>query len=268
MLTGRGGDGKSELINLIRELFPAGSAVSVNPHDMGEQYYRANLVGVRLNAVAELPEKELLDGSTLKAVITGDQISARQIREEPVYFCPLAGHIFSCNLLPPTSDTTKGFRRRWMILGFNRSITAAEKIVGLAKIILETEVPGIVAWAIAGYQRLCLQGAYTPVPSSEEALNEWLQHSDSVAQWVAEYTTVLDATDMSQKAKAGWSKARAAYQAYSEWAKSANHRLVSETKFGEKIKSILNVTAADCKRANGTYLPIELHTHEMISESV
>jgi len=147
---------------------PAGTTSAIAPQDWAQEYRRAMLVGKHLNAVGELPEREIIASEAFKAIVTGDPIVGRIIRESPMTFRPKAGHYFAANRLPGTSDQTEGFWRRFVVLTFNRNLkddpTRDPEIVSK----LLTELPEIVSWLLEGAARLIRAKAYT-IPSSHHA---------------------------------------------------------------------------------------------------
>lgn len=62
--------------------------------------------------------------------------------------------MFSSNVLPREVEHTEGFFRRFLILEFDQTIPPERQNPNLAKEIIETELPGIFNWVVAGHQRL------------------------------------------------------------------------------------------------------------------
>lgn len=215
ILFGDGDNGKSVFVFTIWDLFPENARVAVPVQDLSQEYRRAMLAGKRLNAVAELPEADVLDSENFKAVVTGDPVTGRFIRESPFTYTPTAGHLFGANKLPGTRDQTLGFWRRWLIVPFNRIFTHdADKDPDLAKK-LKHELPGIATWAIEGAIRVLQRGCYTEPPSSREAIELWRQGADQVAQWKNERTI----PSSEQRVRSS-----IAYADFRLWSDSTGHR--------------------------------------------
>lgn len=151
LATGEGENGKSTLADIVIACMPAGTTSAIAPQDWGQEYRRAMLVGKHLNAVGELPEREIIASESFKAIVTGDPIVGRVIRESPIIFRPRAGHYFAANRLPGTSDQSEGFWRRLIVLTFNGSFEGdptRDPEMG-AKVMAER--PTIVSPSIASY---------------------------------------------------------------------------------------------------------------------
>jgi putative DNA primase/helicase len=187
MLHGDTDSGKSTALDVVRGLFPAETVTSISMHDFQNEYRRAKLAGKLLNTVAELPSEELMKSEAFKAIIAGDQIEGRAIRQAPFDLTPVAGHLFAANTLPRVNDRSNAVWSRWLViifpLSFSRENVGPNKAsVGLAQSILSTDIPGIVAWAVAGFERLLANGGrYTRPVSSTIALAQWKHDSNTVA---------------------------------------------------------------------------------------
>lgn len=216
VLLGEGNNGKSVLLKVVKALFPKTSVISVAPHDWKNNFFKAEIAGKRLNAVAEMPEAELEDTPSIKAVVSGDDTMVARKNERPFTLIPKAGHLFCCNKLPTTKDMTDGFWRRFMIVMFTRKFTDADRIIGLEKILCSPEnLAAVAAWAIEGAARLQRQKAYTVPQSSRDAMDLWRLDVDQVRQWFAQ-CAAPDATIRSRPNEI--------YVSYFSWAQRNGHR--------------------------------------------
>ncbi len=187
ILYGQGSNGKSIFIDTVRSIFPKEACSSIEPQSMGNEYRAAKLAGRRINFAADIPAHEIVSSSVLKAVISGDIITARHIRQDPFEFRPEAGHIFSANELPGTRVHSNGFWRRFVVVEFANRFDGQDKDVNLFEQ-LKAERAGIVAWMLKGAVRLLQRGDYTIPASSEEITQNWRRDADVVALWLDECT--------------------------------------------------------------------------------
>jgi P4 family phage/plasmid primase-like protien len=229
VLWGDGGNGKSVFANTIRLLFDKESVSSYAPQQFHDNGIKAALRLARLNVVMELPERELIDTSSLKAIITGDNISARRPYDvEPLSFDSKAAHLFCCNALPETRNTDRGFWRRWITVGFTRTPTVVDQYL---KQKLEGEVAGIVAWGVAGFERLKRQGRYTEPDSATEIQRSWARNTNPYERF---FTQVLvpDAAAKTSSAKI--------YATYRRWCELSGCNPAGAAKFGAEIKRFID----------------------------
>lgn len=245
---GGGDNGKSRVADIVLACFPEGTRSAIPPQDFGDEYSRAMLVGVRLNAVGELPERDIMASEAFKAIVAGDPIKARMIYEAPVMFRPTAGHYFAANKLPGSTDHTDGFWRRPVVLTFNRSFkTDPTRDPEIHTRILATERPAIVSWLIAGAARLVKSTRYTIPPSHEAALAKWRKEADQVALFVAAET----------RADGRGTGAADLYSAYVAWAQRNGHRAVASNTFGQRMQLL---ELASRRTKHGARYPVSILT--------
>lgn len=232
---GRGGEGKSTLTQIAVSAMPQGTTCAIAPQEWGNEYRRALLIGKRLNAVAELPEADIIASESVKAIITGDSIVGREIRQAPITFSPIAGHMFAANKLPGTNDQSDGFWRRILVLTFNRSFANdAECNPRIATEIIEAELPAVVSWMLQGAVRLFAEGSYTLPASHHAALAEWRRNADQIALFVESEVRVLRESEP----QAWGVYAADLYAAYQRWCASNGHRPMASNKFGGRMREL------------------------------
>lgn len=244
-LLGEGNNGKSCFLDVIRRLFPK-DAVSATPiHSFGYQYSRAALTRVAINIVEELPGLDVEDMATLKSMVTGGVIEARDPFDRPFAAHARCAHVFAANDLPRIKDSSHGAWRRLAVIPFNRSI--ADPIRSFADQIAEHELTGVLAWAVHGAVRLQRNGSYTAPECVDHAVRQWRVESDPVASWAE------DCVVHRPEADAPLSNL---YTSFEWWCtESGIHRYVSRVEFGRRLNR-LGYTA---KRSNGaTSYPLVL----------
>ena len=248
MLTGTGSNGKSVFLGVVESLFPEGSVAHVSPQSLGHEYYAAELAGKRLNVCGDIDAKEIVRSAALKKVVAGDSMIARSVRQQPFSFRPRAGHLFSANELPPTTDYSHGFWRRFIVVPFNRVIADEEKDSELlAK--LQQERLGIVRWALEGAATALRRGRFEQTVDSRAELQRWQVESDSVLTWINEACVETKTDEL-------MTKASVLYQAYSEFAKTRNMKPVSMNKWGRRLGGQVSKS---CRR-DGNYYGLVLRS--------
>lgn len=236
LISGGGGNGKSEFLRLVRSLFPKAAVASLAPQDWAERFKPARLVGVLANFVDEIPEREITSGEVFKSIVTGDPVTTERKNRDPFEFRPVAGHIFSANTLPGTVDQSDGFWRRLVVCPFTRDFTkSTERRLDAATEVLEHEMPGLAAWALEGAARLDWTGKYTSVESAERVLAEWREEADPVRRFVAE---------RSGPPEIG---ASALYREWREWARANGFADMSSTRFGRRVMATGKFNRKDAK---------------------
>lgn len=240
VLFGPGGDGKSQVIEVIKATMPPRSVRAIAPQELGDKFARVHLIGALLNAVADVPSGPILDSGYLKAAISGDEIEAQEKHRPQVKFRPKAGHVFSTNRLMPVSDTSPGFWRRWLVLPFTRSFSGpnarpedvAKRVRDLGAAIARDELAELARWFVLGAARLVARGGYDVPASSAATLNDWRGEATSVALFVADATAPADTA-------AARAQAKMLYANYKAWCEANGHRLpLTSTAFGRALRDM------------------------------
>jgi P4 family phage/plasmid primase-like protien len=225
---GSGANGKSVLLSLIRRAFPETAIASVPAQSWSHEYSRARLSGKRINIVNELPEGDIIDSSSFKAIVAGDLTMARQPYGRVYDFIPEAGHLFAANTLPGTTDQTDGFWRRFVLIGFPNTVAPENQNPNLAEELAATDLPAFVGWCLAGAQAALSRNSLTIPASSPKAVSEWRRESDQVALWLEERTRRVAPGD--------GDLASYLYQSYRSWAEQNGHKRLSSTSFGKRLR--------------------------------
>lgn len=227
ILLGHGANGKSTFLNCaVRPIFPASSITSVSPQDMGKEYNRATLVGSAINIVSEMPDGDILGAEAVKAIISGETVQARHIREAPFDLNCRAGHLYAANDLPALRDFSAGFQRRWRIIGFPNSFgEGSSKRRTDWPELLKAELGAIASWYARCIARVLPDLRYTAVASSEAEVYRWVNEADSVAVWIDARCERSSATTLGAKL----------YVDYRNWVTSVGMRPVTIQKFGRRL---------------------------------
>ena len=228
VFVGDGANGKSTILKIISALFSGELVTAISPQDMGQEYRRAMLSRSRLNIVSELPEADIMDSAAIKAIVSGDRITARAIRCDPFTFEPRCGNVFAANSLPSVRDSSDGFWRKWIVLEFRRTFAVSEQDTELADRIIATELDQIASWAIDSTEPLTARKHYTEPASSRAALAEWRSSADTVYRYLSERT----------KPGESWTPAQTLYRDYCQWCQRNGHKNPSSAKFGRRLKSL------------------------------
>lgn len=232
VLLGKGANGKSVFVAVVRALFPKGGVTAIAPQDFGDERMGAGLDRSRLNAVSEMPERAILASEAFKAAVSGDAMTRRRAYGREFTFTPRGGHLLSGNALPPVVDTSDGFWRRLVLVSFNNKFAGDQVDTTLADRILRDELPGVLAWAVRGAARLVRLGRYTEPPSSEAGLAVWRSESDPVALWI-----VARCEDRCEPVV--WTDATTLYRDYRAWAPDNCFMPLSVVRFGRRMKELV-----------------------------
>lgn len=231
---GGGNNGKSVLLELLKEFFPKDIMCAIGPELLSNEYNAAQLSGKKVNIVGEIESATKMKSAAFKDIITCETpINARHPYGRPFSFVPTAAHIFSTNSYPSNVDHTKGFYRRWVILEFKNDIdhlpNGRKKIPHLALKIAQKESPQVMAWFIEGARILIKNGFNLPLTQ---------EHENNMAKWQAMRDSVngfLTDTDEVRLDPAGRVDRATFYDAYRNYCFNSGVKSVSRQKFYGRI---------------------------------
>jgi phage/plasmid-associated DNA primase len=117
----------------------------------------------------------------------------------------------------------------------------------LAKVIAETELPGLVALALTGAGLLLNRGSYTIPESSVRALATWKRVSNSVASFIHECTSHIGEAG----GASSWPRSSAIHVEYLDYCKRVGFsKPVALVNFSRRVRAV----GIDVERSDGTRL--------------
>ena len=140
----------------------------------------ARLQGARIVWANEPEYDDVLTEGKIKKMVSKEKVLGEMKFKEPVEFEPEYSLIMSTNPKPRVRGTGKGWQRRVRFIPFDVEIKDDEKDIHFAEK-LNTELPGIAAWAINGAIKWQHEGL-TPPEKILIATNEYHQDMDKFAE--------------------------------------------------------------------------------------
>jgi P4 family phage/plasmid primase-like protien len=221
-------DGKSTLAAIQAKSMPPGSVSKVRPEEMADQFSLAPMASALLNIADEVGTKPIDRIEIFKEVVTAKiPVKAEKKGKDPFLFLPRAGHLILGNHFPTADDFTNGFFRRFVVIGFNRSVPDADINLNIEEEIVRDECEAIVRWSLEGAARALKNGRYTIPASSRVLAEEWRANCDQVHAFIHDQFVE---TDNRQE----WVKLKQLYAQYVRWADEKGHRRVAESTFGNR----------------------------------
>lgn len=248
-MIGSGANGKNIVLDAMANVLGEGNYTAMALNEIGNEFLRCGLHGKLANFSSEMEAGKRLNDGFIKAVVSGDSITANRKGLSPIMFRPYARLVSAMNDLPPLKDISHGFSRRLIVLQFNRTFAPEEMDHTLAAQI-KAETAGILSWAIAGLLRLNNAGHFTSLPSGEAVCRQYLFESDPVAMFVAESLTPCAKNRIIKTA---------VYDAYKKFCENNGYPLLSNAQFGKALKD----KGIASKDSNGkAYYHVELRTSD------
>ncbi len=229
-LYGAGANGKSTFLEVLRALTAdyatqADFTTFLERKSDGPRNDVARLFGARVVTSSEVGEGKRLNESLVKSLTGSDTIAARFLFAEAFELTPTFKLWLAANHRPVIRGTDGAIWRRIRLIPSTQVIPEAERDPNLTAA-LKDELPGILAWAIAGCLRWLEDGLGMP-DEVKAATDSYRRDSDTLGAFLEDCCELGDdyavpAADL--------------YQAYSMWAKEGGEYQVSQTAFGRKLE--------------------------------
>jgi putative DNA primase/helicase len=200
ILQGKGGDGKSTCMNVLRETL-GGYATKSDVQTFMAGALRsgadatpdlARLAGdTRLVTTAEPKVGGMLDESRIKDITGGEPIQARELHGAPFTFDPRCKIFFQCNRKPRVSGDDDGIWRRIIVIMFPHQF----KDEAINKRIMEdllAEKAGVLRWVVDGVLQWLNAGELKPPASVKEATDDYRRASNPFGEWFADHVDTSD----------------------------------------------------------------------------
>lgn len=228
---GLGRNGKSTVVITMMRLFGEDYATKASDDLLMATYHErhptevAALYRKRIVFASETREGRRLDEVMVKSLTGGEILSARRMREDLWDFQPTHKIILSTNYQPDIRGTDDGIWSRMLKIPFRVRFWKDSDPIRPGDVRLphhqadpllidklEAELPGILAWCVAGC-RDWLAGGLAPPPAVTRATEEYRQEMDTVAEFMDD---CLEATG----AVSDQLTVSSVYARYESWARS------------------------------------------------
>ena len=240
---GDGGTGKSTFQDLIVKMIGEENRARVGIDKMDNDYYLATLLSKLVNIDDDAVDGKVLEQTgRFKSLVSGNEITVRQIFQEPITFTPFATCMFSCNKLPRILDRTSGLYRRMVIIELNNKVQKPDPLFIMKLTARDMEY---FLWKAVYWVGIALQeGQFRISQSEQELLRKFKCRQSSVNEWLYEDHITLG--DIYGK------YINVYYQIYVEWAqRNGYQKIPSMLTFTEDMCALYNVEVAyadDSKR--------------------
>jgi P4 family phage/plasmid primase-like protien len=218
LMLGRERSGKSLLQRILERAFPAVAVGAVSPASWGHEYHVATLAGKRLNVVGELSDDAPIPAAAFKNVTGQNLVAGRHPTHRPFSFRCQAAHVFASNVLPPTTDRSEAFYRRWRVLRFANTVPADKVDPDLCEKIVANEMPAILAEAFLGAERVAKVGRMRTTLAHDAVLDRWRHAANPLQQFLADDEWIALDPEARTHTKTE------VYETYRRWAASTGFR--------------------------------------------
>ena len=187
IVVGEGSNGKSLWLKMIADMIGHENVSAIDYTQVTEKFKIATLLGKIVNIGEEMPNRLTKQPEIFKKLITGDPVQAEFKNENTFVLRNKAKFIFSANELPPTTDRTHGFYRRWMIIPFLKKFDQSNRDLTLAQRCGEEGFKSkVLKVALRGLNRLLTQNSFTYVPVVDSLMKDYQIDNNTTLRYLRE----------------------------------------------------------------------------------
>ena len=229
MLTGTGGNGKGVYLNVLRALLGDENTAAEPLHDLSEnRFSTAELHGKLANICGDIDATFIQNTGRIKELCGDDRMKGERKNERQFYFKFWGKAIFSANAVPGSSDSSKGWTRRWEVVPFPYAPTKPDPTISHR--IVSRELPGIAFKAVHALRMLMEQGEFFRGESAETAHAEFAEKANRVLRWINDPDSNVDPSPDT------WNKGTILLSAFRQWEaydQGNGHKDIGTQRFNE-----------------------------------
>ena len=215
LLLGRGGNGKSKVLNLVQAMVGTDYRAAVELSQLDNRFQQSHLDGKLINVMSETSTDGAMPDATIKKIISGETLTAERKFKDAFDFRPRCKLWLATNHLPNTKDFSDGLFRRFTILQFPNRFDDRPDVDTELDAKLKAEASGVLNFCLDALASVYDRRGLTTPASSTEIAKSWRLSSDQVAQFLDE-AVVLDNAAITASSEV--------YRLYTEWAAQAGIR--------------------------------------------
>lgn len=189
ILTGEGSNGKSTLLDVIKELIGKENISSVSLGELGQRFKTAELYGKLANIGDDISNNYIDDNSLFKKLVTGETVNVERKGKDPFDYNNYSKLIFSANEIPRINDTSNGLKRRLVLIPFKAKFSKNDPDFDpfiKDKLLSNEALEYLLAKAFLGLLRVLFNRAFTEVAAVEEELYEYEKLNNPVIAFLDE----------------------------------------------------------------------------------
>ena len=226
ILTGVGSNGKSTILDIIKELIGEDNISSLGMNELGTRFKTAELYGKMVNVGDDISNSYIDDNSIFKKLVTGESVNVERKGADPFDFRNTSKLIFSANEVPRINDTSQGLMRRLVIIPFNAQFKSTDDDFDpfiKDKLTTTESLQYLLNLAVAGLKRVLERRDFEKVEEVQEELHEYEKENNPLLEFIEDHKIDNEETTTT-------------YKRYVIWCQEGNLKPLSRIVFTRNVK--------------------------------
>lgn len=265
-VVGEGQNGKSIICKALINMLGKGVASSYSPEQLfrgGNQaeYHLADVNGKIVNYCDDVSKKDF-SGGDFKAFVSGGEFTGRHpYSRKPTKVTKVPLMLCCANGMPPTTDDTDGYFRRFLIILAPNQVSEKDKDVTLEKKLMADDVrAAIFNWVYTGYRSFVKNGGKIEIAASvKDIVEDMKENSNSLRRWIS-YNGYWAAPDPNDARAPGWKCLRSWAQEYIDYCRDFGETPKAVSSLSELFKKM---KVAKKRRGDGMWYYMERKATEV-----
>ena len=217
----RSSDRKSVFCDVLTHLLGKENISSVSLERFNDPHHITQTYGKMLNITDESGfHLDEATESALKHYTGGTVFPFKYMYKNPFFAYPTAKMMIVTNNAPHFKDASNGIWRRLLLVPFDAVVPEENRIKDLAAKIIATELPGVLAWALAGARKLQKYGGFKIPARCKGLLEDYKEMAQPEMRFLEENFERVDGPDKGRDESS--IECRAFWVRYKSWCNEEN----------------------------------------------
>ena len=259
-VVGEGQNGKSIICKAVVNMLGPNVASSYSPEQLFKssqmEYHLADVNGKIVNYCDEVSNKDF-SGGDFKQFVSGGAFTGRHpYSKRPTKVDKIPLMLCCANRIPPTTDDTEGYFRRFLIILAPNHIDDRDKDPMLE---MKLQAPDVKAaifnWVLDGYRAFIKNDGKIEIANSvKDVVEEMKENSNSLRRWISTMGYVAAKPNPDMPHAAGWKSLKDWVQAYKQYCEDWGETPRSRSAVSEQFKKMGAITQ---RRSDGVWYYLE-----------
>ncbi len=232
-----GGNGKSTLFKLLHNFYGTDNTTALSFKDIQSRFKPASLQSTMVNIADDIDPDFIKETGNYKTIVTGDKFNAERKGQDDFNFTPYVKLMFAGNELPQTSDRSRGFYRRMVLIPmlkkFGQDGEKGDPMI-IHKLKQPKHLKALLNLALKGLSNIVESGKINEPKISQEYKSQYEYDNDPILQFINES---MDDKHRTLHPVEGRPTERS-YAIYQSWCNKNGLLAVSKPKFTRELRRI------------------------------